>query len=868
MQFLNELTPLRLYPNKKKVYFPINEKDKKHGAAIFLMSPSQEQNEKMMNARFLYGNKNLFRSYYIDRDVMTYINSTDSIKELEEDFDEIQEAALSEGMIHTQKVKFKFEYASTMDEKIAKIHYNNDAISYYIRALKLKKCPVDNFTVYFYPNAKQLQKSCTNYSNRSDTQIYSFTDKENNIHVLSYYAYDEKTMDGTYGAYLRNELIYCIIINEYPRLNRKIANATAIALSGQLEEMRKKKDKDAFKYKDSEGEKISNLYLADLIYELYTAKGPSGVKRFLDGDMSVITNIASRRVVDSAKKLYKDFTESNLSSSERKELKDSDFGIPSKRKYPMPDASHVKAAIKMFNHCDPKDEAELAKNIKAKMKKYNVSVDISDKNRLSKYITESATMEVHDDIPGLEYADEGYIFGGCYDTDYYAVLEIIKDFSKEEFDRISFHSTYKESKWIKKRIILRDPNGYPMSFMDVYHFPSDPERAQITTAVGKGFRGHHLCAKMWKKLLDSGFAEENSITKYIWHVHPGNDASEKIAISAGFKKGSDDLDKYGRMTYVYHINQSIESNNIYMPMISTEAGFMLNESAGFIFNEANDKYDTKLKKYLYKERLKNAREVATIYDQVKQRNPGITKTYRELKLYNGLNVYVDTSYYHAMYLKNTLKGNKRTLDMYFDFLNRLMDNSEIKKSYKKITYFFSVNYTRNANNIEDLLDWKKDLNVLSMIAYYIKKDPNKLNSWAKKNIVFIGDNGYFIIDFNNINVSNYAKFKRNITKLLSSFEIIGDDEDEIITPDTNKGTTAGVLEKIEVITKSDISDISSISNLKINHLSFEDSTPKLIDEKSNSSAIFILGANSNSVISAISSKDLKSKNIQIYYKPK
>ena len=33
-----------------------------------------------------------------------------------------------------------------------------------------------------------------------------------------------------------------------------------------------------------------------------------------------------------------------LDTEERKELNDSDFGLPEERKYPMPDATHVRAA--------------------------------------------------------------------------------------------------------------------------------------------------------------------------------------------------------------------------------------------------------------------------------------------------------------------------------------------------------------------------------------------------------------------------------------------------------------------------------------------------------------------------------------------
>lgn len=873
MLFMDELQPLRLYSGKRKVLIPFNEKDKRHGAAIFLMSSNQEQNEKMMNAPYIHNNQ-LYKAYYIDRNAMQYINS-DAVNNAEEEFDELQEAVLSEGMFHSEKTKFLFENSSTMDEKVIKKIYNKDSVDYACGILGIKDCPVDTFVVQFHSNLNSLRKSYPDFKNRTDDkQFYSFTDHKSTIHLLSYIVYDEKNMDGPYEMYARNELLYCIIVNEYPTINRKLANCVAMALSGQVEWLRDEKKKEEFKYMSDDKEHIDNLYLADLILQLYQTKGSRGIKKLLNGDVSVLSSVASGRIIRDTKKLFKkSLTEANLSSKERNELKDSDFGIPSKRKYPMPDAAHVKAAIRMFNHCDPEDEAELARHIKAKMKKYNVSADIGENNRLSKYIhesiVESAAVTDPSGINGLEYADDGYLFSGDYSEDYYAVLEITKDFTKEEYDRISFYPTYRDSKYIAKRIVLRDPNEYPMCFMDVYHFPSDPERAQITTAVGKGFRGHGLCGEMLKKLLNSGFAEENGIKKYIWHVHPGNDASEHIASSNGFVKASDKLDKYGRMTYAYNVDQSAESNSITLPAISTESGVLM-ESGAIVYTEdlVDSKYDSKMKRYLYKERIKNKRDVTAIYDQVKQRNPIIQKTFRNVKLYNRLNVFVDTSYYHNLYLKNAFKNSKRSYYMYFDFLNRLMENEEIFKSYKKITYYFPVQFTRNGNTIDNLLDIKTDMNPLSLIVYFLKKDNEPLKRWANKEIIFLGDKGYFRVNFGNFTIKNLQKFRKNITKLLSGEDINEDEDmDEFEPENSSKAMAAETLDVIEKNTGVKINDVSGISSIKIKHLSMDTISPKLIDEKS-SNAIMILGTNSDAVISMISDKSLRSKDIQTYYKPK
>ena len=89
------------------------------------------------------------------------------------------------------------------------------------------------------------------------------------------------------------------------------------------------------------------------------------------------------------KEAYEYMVEGKLSAKDRKKIADKDYGIPSKRKYPMPDESHVRSAIQMFNHVDSADEAELARNIKKKIKQYGMSVEVGPKNRFSKYYNEA-----------------------------------------------------------------------------------------------------------------------------------------------------------------------------------------------------------------------------------------------------------------------------------------------------------------------------------------------------------------------------------------------------------------------------------------------------------------------------------------------
>lgn len=80
------------------------------------------------------------------------------------------------------------------------------------------------------------------------------------------------------------------------------------------------------------------------------------------------------------------YNESAMKAKERNALDNDQFGLPRLRAYPLNDAKHVKAAIRMFHHCkDPEDRKVLANNIFKAMKKHNVVTKIGYNNPLYQY---------------------------------------------------------------------------------------------------------------------------------------------------------------------------------------------------------------------------------------------------------------------------------------------------------------------------------------------------------------------------------------------------------------------------------------------------------------------------------------------------
>lgn len=63
-----------------------------------------------------------------------------------------------------------------------------------------------------------------------------------------------------------------------------------------------------------------------------------------------------------------------LDTEERDMLPSSDYGLPDRREYPMPDAAHVRAAEAYFRYCPDNLKPRLAKAILAKAAEYGVDV--------------------------------------------------------------------------------------------------------------------------------------------------------------------------------------------------------------------------------------------------------------------------------------------------------------------------------------------------------------------------------------------------------------------------------------------------------------------------------------------------------------
>ena len=85
------------------------------------------------------------------------------------------------------------------------------------------------------------------------------------------------------------------------------------------------------------------------------------------------------------------------------------YGVPQLNKFPLPDARHVKSAIKFFNYVPPKYEKQLASAIIRRMKEYGLSFDdftVGEENRFIKYVPENYL--AHHGVLGMHWGVRRY----------------------------------------------------------------------------------------------------------------------------------------------------------------------------------------------------------------------------------------------------------------------------------------------------------------------------------------------------------------------------------------------------------------------------------------------------------------------------
>ena len=231
------------------------------------------------------------------------------------------------------------------------------------------------------------------YPNNETRSRWERTDHAQEIWDRRYAKQNRKIVEGEYNAQRKEAKKRALELKKLK--DARAAAATKEKIKNKVEDVKKKAYDKLSGGSHKTGKPVTEAvdYAAFLIGNIYPYEATS-FEEFvseLDGNMGILLESATE--IDDLDKEALAITEAyvqeaTLSFKNRKKLSDDDFGVPSKRKFPLNDKAHVKAAIQRFNYVDSEDEGELAKRIIQRMKDFNMmnDVHVGEDNRFKKYL--------------------------------------------------------------------------------------------------------------------------------------------------------------------------------------------------------------------------------------------------------------------------------------------------------------------------------------------------------------------------------------------------------------------------------------------------------------------------------------------------
>lgn len=531
-------------------------------------------------------------------------------------------------------------------------------------------------------------------------------------------------------------------------------------------------------------------------------------------------------------------TEAKLTTKERNELDDSDFGLPEDKKYPLNDEEHVRQAIKMFNHCPEDKEKTLAKRIIKKLKHFDITdIEVSDNNRFSKYYKtfKENVVTKSGGIP-IEYmTDYRFVF--------YRKDEVKKHIKECQFliaDTRDYKDVNEMLTTANFLVMCYDTNdnlagfgaGYKHPvygrefgiYLEDQYFDDEDEKEEITKFLIYTYRDYMINhqIKVQQVPVYSLNRDKELIKKLkTSNRQPGNVLDK--ALSAGFTGNSKRKIKFPYVLYDLHIDTKEEEYTFKFDI--SKEGFSFGDRAWLFGDEmlTEDVVNNNLRRYIYGERIRNQRELMRIYDVVKAGCPAIKYTKAELSMYKNLNLYFDISYYNNLFIENNNKMGEQGIKLYSETLRRFLNNKELDKQYTVKSIFIPVlDYYKEDVNI---IDYNKYLNPVSIIIRLIKKNEfDKLKSiFGNNDVYFFGSTSYFKVNFSTFKKTELQRFMSNINNIFNKVTPVEDD----MIKDSPDAIVTDIVDKIE---KSQSVDLyGALGNLGI--LSKKTPEPEKVEPK-------------------------------------
>ena len=258
------------------------------------------------------------------------------------------------------------------------------------------------------------------------------------------------------------------------------------------------------------------------------------------------------------------------------------------------------------------------------------------------------------------------------------------------------------------------------------------------------------------------------------------------------------------------INDDLEVDDVYNSKaygnnpIMTESHFEDSENL-FFFSEATPEgvLDVRLRRILYRERLRNFKEVKLRVNQIKNECKYIKYTYPTIDKYKNKNIYVDNHIYNKIFTMSETYNRDKAIDLLYALFDRFINNANYK-SYTRKTVLIPVNEWASDIPTTSLFEFSKSINPFSMIVRLFKKPKENLNKLAGIDFIFIGHDSWFKMKMEDLDMKNLNLFKTNILKIRNN-DIVEDN-----VPEDKEDIKTRLIGKIEDLTGIEVNNISRV----------------------------------------------------------
>ena len=197
----------------------------------------------------------------------------------------------------------------------------------------------------------------------------------------------------------------------------------------------------------------------------------------------------------------------------------------------------------------------------------------------------------------------------------------------------------------------------------------------------------------------------------------------------------------------------------------TESHFEDSENL-FFFSEATPEnvLDVRLRRILYRERLRNFKEVKLRVNRIKEECKYIKYTYPTIDKYKNKNIYVDNHIYNKIFTMSETYNRDKAIDLLYALFDRFINNPNYN-GYTRKTVLVPVNEWASDIPTTALFEFSKSINPFSMIVRLFKKPKENLDKLAGMDFIFIGNNSWFKMKMEDLDMKNLNLFKTNILKI-------------------------------------------------------------------------------------------------------